>query len=359
MAVTDSARSAILRSMSVAGNFLHCFISPTSCVALTMGLFVVAHMGCSGQPAVNPEPESQSISASRSTGESNSPARLRAAAQSLAARGNFTDAAEIAVRLSSLDVRDPAGELILAFDWHLRGGDPVAAEADLRRALDLSPGDPRIERMIAQLLNAEGRRFEASEYVLSLARSGNATPCELLSLVDLAGPFQLVAFPPEVGDGPASLFQLGRARYQFVADADPKAAMQTVDKLATSNPHPAVEAFRGRVIAETLDESRFEAWLKDLPEGIEVHPEYWLAIGLWCSHEERDDEAIRAFGEALKRDPTDRRALREMTASLIRSVRRRKRPRSKSHSPHSIRSFVLPVQPMPIRHFGSPANYSH
>jgi tetratricopeptide (TPR) repeat protein len=309
--------------MSFAGNFLHPVTLPRSWFAPSLGLFVVALagcalVGCSGQTAGSPEAEPPSTSTARAKVESNSLELLRAEAQSLAERGNFTAAAEIAVRLSTLDVRDPAGELILAFDWHLRSDDLAGAEADLRRALDLSPGDPRIERMMAQLLNAEGRRFEASQHVLSLARSGNVTPRELLSLVDLGGPFQLVAFPPDIGNGPESLFRLGEARHQLVADADPKAAMQTLDSLSLPKPHPAVEAFRGRIIAETLDEGRLEQWLDNLPEGIEDHPEYWLAIGLWCSNEEQDEAAIRAFGETLKRDPTERRALREMTASLVR-----------------------------------------
>ena len=113
--------------MSVAGHFLYLFTLPCRWVAPALGLFVVARVGGSGQNAVKPQPESPSISASRSKVESNSPAQLRADAQSLAARGKFNDAAEIAVRLSSLDVRDPAGELIRAFDWHLRGGDLGAA----------------------------------------------------------------------------------------------------------------------------------------------------------------------------------------------------------------------------------------
>ena len=62
---------------------------------------------------------------------------------------------------------------------------------------------------------------------------------------------------------------------------------------------------------------RIEKWLESVPEGIQQHPEYWNAIGLWMVQQERHDEAIRAFAEAINRDPGDRDSMRSMMSSLL------------------------------------------
>ncbi len=234
------------------------------------------------------------------------------------AEGRFADAAEIAIELSTLNIPDPAAQLLQAFVWHLRSGDAEAAEEDLRRAIELNASDPRVHRSLAQLLNSQGRRFEAHQHVMALARTGAITPRELLSLIDLSGPFQLVSFDEVIGTTSNTLFELGIARRQYMAEQKPDAALETLDRLAAKNSNPAVEALRGRLIAETANNDRFQDWIDQLPEGIDDHPEYWLAIGLWLDHNDRNDEAVRAFGEALRRDPTDRRSLRSLSATLNR-----------------------------------------
>lgn len=214
---------------------------------------------------------------------------------------------------------DPVAERLTAFDSHLRAGELESAEADLRSAIELAPGDPRGHRTLAQLLNAQGRRYEASQHVRELARSGVITPHELLSLVDLSGPFQLVSFREVIGEMPGTLFDLGKARHQYVADEDPAAALKTLDPLAAKFPDQvAVQALRGCLIAEQGDQDQFAAWLSEVPDGIDQHPEYWLAIGTRLSQNDRDEQAVRALGESLRLDPTSRRALRAMTAALSR-----------------------------------------
>lgn len=243
---------------------------------------------------------------------------LRRKADALAAKGRFAEAAEVSVEVSTLEIPDRAMELLRAFDWHLRAGDIDSAEADLKRALESSPQDPRVLRSLAELLNAEGRRCEASQHVLALARSGAITPRELLSLIDLNGPFQLVSYQEVVGDVSGTLLQLGEARHQLVAEGNLESALQLVDQISTPSPNLATEAFRARLLAEKMDQERFQSWLNTKPDGIEQYSEYWLAIGLWLSQQERDAEAVRAFAEALRIDPTDRRSLRSIVASLSR-----------------------------------------
>jgi tetratricopeptide (TPR) repeat protein len=141
---------------------------------------------------------------------------------------------------------------------------------------------------------------------------------ELLSLIDLSRPFPLVSFDNVVGNTAGTLFDLGKARYQFVVEQSHSAASATIENLVSRPNSLAAEAFRGRLIAESNDSDRFEAWLEIVPNGIDQHPEYWLALGLWLSHNDRDREAVRAFGVALRFDPTDRASLQSLAAALNR-----------------------------------------
>ena len=242
---------------------------------------------------------------------------LRIAASYFASKERFREAAETAVTLSTLQVRDPNNELLQAFQWHLRAGDLQMAERDLRLAIERVPNDARVHRTLAQLLDSQGRRYEARSHVLVLARQNVVSPRELLSLIDLSGPFELVSFAGIAGQSGVSLFQLGKARYTYIADGKPDEALEIVNKVAEGiGKTPAVEAFRGRLLVESAKSESLETWMHELPPGTDQHPEYWLAIGLWLARHDRDKEAIHALGEALRLDPTDRHALRAMSASL-------------------------------------------
>jgi tetratricopeptide (TPR) repeat protein len=236
-----------------------------------------------------------------------------------ASQGNFADAAGIARTLGKLNGGGSVEDWLTAFDWHLRAGELAAAEEDLQEAIRVAPDDPRTHRTMAQLLNAEGRRFESRPFILNLIRLNAAQPRELLSLVELGSPFMLVSLDEVVGDPANTLLELGKARYLLVADSNAEAALEKVNCLASNVSHPALDAFRGRLIAETADDDAFKKWLETVTPGTEKQPEYWSAIGQRLIRLGRDKEAIRALGEAVKLDPTDRASLRLLAAALERT----------------------------------------
>ncbi len=170
--------------------------SPLLLRRVMVAVIIVACMGCRGQreePAVaiqSPQASHATIEQARGLfergrrdealqlaqevliAEPENINALRIIAAVHASNGDFRDAAGIAVTLSTLEVPDPVGESLLAFDWHLRGGDPQAAEQDLTQALERSPEDPRLHRALAELLNAQGRRVESRPHVLALRDRG-------------------------------------------------------------------------------------------------------------------------------------------------------------------------------------------
>ncbi len=234
------------------------------------------------------------------------------------ALGQYCEVAQLATAIADHPNAKGAELLFHAFDRFLRCGDHAAAEASLRRAVEVAPRLPGGHRLLAQLLNAQGRRYEASEHVRELIRMKVVQPNELLSLIDLQGPFSLASFDQLIDPSEITLFTLGQARHLYVGtNADPGKTIDLLDRVTEKFPeNTAASAFLGRVLAESNRYERFDKWRENLPPGIEKQPEYWHALGLWLAHDDRHDEAIRAFGEAVHRDPTDRGSLREIIRSL-------------------------------------------
>jgi tetratricopeptide (TPR) repeat protein len=232
--------------------------------------------------------------------------------------GRFCEAAEVAYKLAGVDPRNAIDVLLRAFDLNLRCGNFPAAEASLNDALERAPRDPRVRRLLVQLLNAQGRRHEATEHVIELMRLRAIGPQEMLSLIDVSGPFLIVSFDPFVKDSEPTLFSLGAARTMYVAkNTDPKAVLAMLQGVREKFPEStAAAAFHGRVLAETGRVDEFAKWLQKLPPGIDQQPEYWSSLGKWLAQTERHEPAIRSFGEALRLDPSDRESLRAMIRSL-------------------------------------------
>ncbi len=243
---------------------------------------------------------------------------LRLAIELFSQRGKFCEAGDLATQLAELDPQNAAMILIRGFDWHLRCGDFTAAESNLNRAVELAPDNAQVRRLLAQLLNAQGRRYEASEHVRQLLRLRAAESEEVLSLIDLSGPFLLVSFADFTDDTDVSLFSLGKARYLYVKmNAEPQEVLLLLDRVTEKFPNStAAAAFRGRVLAETAASHRIQV-VAD-----EVAGRNGRATGvLECDRDVvgTGELVIRkpsAFGEALRRDPGDRQSLRAMIRAL-------------------------------------------
>ncbi len=244
---------------------------------------------------------------------------LRLAAAIQGRMGNYLEAGGLARRIAELDSENASSVLVGAFDLHLRGGNFEQAEQDLLLAEKYDPESIQVQRLLAQLLNAQGRRFEASGHVRNLIRLRAIQPNELLSMVDLRGPFYLVSFDEFSREGVPDLLTLGKIRFRYAATrSDREAELANVRELSKQFPgSAAVAAFHGRILSDMGRFDLMEAWSRALPREIERQPEYWNAIGTWMARQQRHEEAIRSFGESVRRDPGDRESLRSMVAELL------------------------------------------
>lgn len=241
-------------------------------------------------------------------------------AQIHAAARDYAAAADLHRQLASREIPGRLNLLLQAFEWNARAGRFDEAEQNMLLAIEWGIGDFRAAQVLCQLYTSQGRRHEACEQALQLARMGALTPEELFSLLDRSGPFQLVSFAEFIPKDKVTLFDLGDARVLNTVDQDHDAALAKVQAVSRAVPgHPAVEALRGKLLAQRAgNQEVLENWYRSLPEGIEEEPEYWFAIAIWQRDAGQDRAAVRSFAEALRRDPTDRVALREMNAALIR-----------------------------------------
>lgn len=231
-------------------------------------------------------------------------------------QGEFSEAAELAIQVAESDPSSASMMLLAAFQCHLRCQDFVQAEADLFRAVSVSPNDAQIHRLLAQFLNAQGRRIEASRHVRQLIRMKNIQHTEVLSLIDLRGPFPLLSFDDYTRDAPLSLFSLGDLRYQYsTSKSEPTELLNRAKQLTVRFPDSAqAMAFRCRMLADVGRLEELRILLRKVPDGIEAFDEFWFAVGTLLSGDNEDRLAIGAFSQAMACNPTDRESLRSMIA---------------------------------------------
>ena len=245
---------------------------------------------------------------------------LKLLAQVHAATQDYASAADIHRQLAEQATDGRLNLLLQAFDWNARAGRFDEAEKNMLRAIEAGIDDSRAAQVLCQLYNSQGRRHEACRQALQLARTGAMNSEELQSLLDRSGPFQLVSFQEYLHDDRVTLFDLAEARILDTIKLDHDAALAQVEKVSNAVPnHPAVEAMRGRLLAQRNgDAETLQQWHRSRPDGIEEQPEYWFAVAVWQRDAGDDRAAIRSFAEAVRRNPTDRVAMREIKSAMIR-----------------------------------------
>ena len=176
-------------------------------------------------------------------------------------------------------------------------------------------------RQLAQLLNRQGRRHEAAEQIRELCRLGDVREDELHALLSLT---DAIFDDPANSEGASlahqPMYPIGPAAYARAAYAERKyleAAKLMQGLVSQQTVPPAINAFYGRVLAESQDEANFRRWLATADESTKQYAEYWAGLGIYLVENQRFDEAVRALGEAVRRDSTDIRSFLRMNQALV------------------------------------------
>ena len=186
-------------------------------------------------------------------------------------------------------------------------GRAIEAESRLRRLLEIDPYNVPANDLLTNLLQVEGRTWEALPYVYRLFLQGECGQVQLLKSASIGGTFMINEHFVEicrraVPENPIVLLGEARRRlYRHRIDAAERLLRDIVAK------HPgSIEAqvHLGRVILEK-SQSEFPRWQTQLPDNADEHPGIWVNRGLWAHRTGQDRAAVRCFLEALVRHPDD------------------------------------------------------
>jgi tetratricopeptide (TPR) repeat protein len=249
----------------------------------------------------------------------NSASALFLASQIMAARNNLAGAIQL---ISRIDPADPAagpaatGQLS---EWLAQSGDLPGAEAKLRGLLKQYPTATPALRLLAAVLHAQGRRWDAGKVLDRVVRLGDFKTPDLMSLVDLRDPSDeqdlRTAFQKFAPENPLS--QLGEIRLLIYADRW-KDCIEKLQQFTTSHPQQLEPwIWYGEALLETGEIEKIPTWLNNAPDGHARHPEYWYIVGRYCVLQSRWDTAARCFGETLELDRRHVGALQSLSECLM------------------------------------------
>ena len=238
-------------------------------------------------------------------------------AQAEANAGNLAQAIEF---LGSIPEDHPEAGLPAlgqAADWCMQLQRYQDAENNYLAILRLVPGAAPAHRRLAQLLNRQGRRHEASFHLRELCKQGNIRQDELHALIVVSD--AMVSKPGEVANPELDYTPIGpggEGRKLFTEERYPEAADALRAHVASGSAKPATVALFGRVLAEAQSDDEFVQWLGSINDEVREFPEYWAAMGVFLASRRAHPESVRALLEALDRDPTDFRSMNRIHLML-------------------------------------------
>ena len=200
----------------------------------------------------------------------------------------------------------------LLVKWYLGAGQYEQATLRLQESLTQSSLPPALKiahaRQLWALLNRLGRRQQASAVADQLCRSGYLGREILISLLRRGDAFPL-------GLENDSLNQhfypgLGMARW-FFSQEEFGHALEVLDSEASridaTDPtqYAAVDALRGRLLAELQQTNDFVRWANDCGPEAQEYSDFWIALGIHFFDQQQLKASAGALMEGVYLDPTD------------------------------------------------------
>lgn len=180
------------------------------------------------------------------------------------------------------------------------------AEKSLRRALQLSPDAVDVLEQLGNLLQVEGRTWEAAPYFLRQIQLGKCRGDELLGAASPENFFRQDKRLEQLAQDlrpPENMIYLALAR-RAAADDSAALAKRYLDHVLSTNPDSGEAQGRlGRLVVDRDDLSEFLHWRGALSDEARQHPEVWYVQGLRARRDGQFEGAVRCFLEVLERAP--------------------------------------------------------
>ena len=202
-------------------------------------------------------------------------------------------------------------------DWCMQLQRYDEAERLYRKVLARASGAAVVHRQLAFLYNRQGRRHEAVGHLQELCRLGNVQQDELHAMMVLGHAiFDDPNTPTPRKNAYYPIGPAAEARMLYTASHYQQALSVLDASVQSGDVTPSIMAFYGLLSIESQDAERFQWWLARADESVQQYAEYWAAIGTHLLSQRKFNGAIRAFAEALDRDPTDIASMRRINQSL-------------------------------------------
>lgn len=183
------------------------------------------------------------------------------------------------------------------------------AEEAFGKAVEKEPENVEFRRSFGQLLNAEGRRWEASEQFFGAVRhgvfAGETTMEDLLLLANFEAPFQhspitdkaIEAMP----DDPIPL--LGTVLTHYIFNRYDEGMKVCRDIIAKAPEEAQAQMWLGRGLIDSDQLAAVPDWNASVPESASEFPGIWHIRGVWAEKVGQKKAAARCFWEAVRREP--------------------------------------------------------
>jgi tetratricopeptide (TPR) repeat protein len=234
---------------------------------------------------------------------------LLIAARSAAAGNDFPKAFALCDRLHDSERRAAVRNLFSKGEAMVRAGQARRAEETLRLTLHLNPNHLDATFILAFLLGAEGRAWEAAPLTRKLIEA-NRFDIPQLKLVAATEDFFILQtrFVNEcraaVPDDPLPLLAVARDAL-FKNDSDEAEAI--LRRILEFDPSQIeAQARWGRWLYEHRGIAPLRAWQHGLPRDADDHPDIWVTRGLYALQTKQNLAAIRCFAETARRDSNHR-----------------------------------------------------
>ncbi len=235
----------------------------------------------------------------------------------------FDDAMVWYGRLKQEDSEDFVNGAVAQALLCLNVGRLTESEVWFRKALAQRPQSVEINRWFGTLLNAEGRRWEASSHFFAAVRygafSGETSMTDLLMLANFEAPFDdnpvTETAIRAVPDDPIPL--LGRVQTHFIQNRYSE-GLEILRSVIATHPHlMQAHAWLGRGLVDSGALDQVPEWNTALPEGADEFPMIWHVRGLWAAKVGQSAAAARCFWEAVRREPSYSSANYQLGLTLV------------------------------------------
>jgi Flp pilus assembly protein TadD len=252
-------------------------------------------------------------------GSPNDPRALYVSAHVLEERKRIDQALAMIDRIS---ISDPEYGVLAhrdALAWCLEKSMLQAAEDRARKILEHKPDDYETNKLLAAMLDLQGRRFESSRVLQKLISLGATDLTTLVMALDTVKPVESDELSRQkFQENPKEYRLKGSIAFGALYEKKPDLAESELREIIQSGQATAAHWIGlGQALIDQEKWNELGEWFSQSPkESMESFPDYWRAVGLWCQQLGENQQAAKCFTQSLELDPMNPLAAGHLAQTL-------------------------------------------